>query len=170
MPHGRAQLRKDSLCLLPAELPILERQILDLLTSSKLYIQVGDNIGYMSRDEPQLRTAAGQAYRCWTGCGAGLTVVGITSDGAVRGCLSLPPAANEGNIREQGLLALWRKPSAFAYNRNFHEAQLGGRCSGCAFGRLCRGGCYSLACAVSPNQPRNNPYCLYVQSRGDSHL
>jgi radical SAM protein with 4Fe4S-binding SPASM domain len=161
MPHGRAGLRKDSLCLTPQELPGLEQAILAWMASSELYIQVGDNIGYMSRNEPLLRTCAGQPAGFWTGCGAGLMVLGITSDGTVRGCLSQPPADNEGNIRERSLTSIWQDPHAFAYNRKFQLEQLSGSCEGCAFGRVCRGGCRSLAWAVSPDNPRSNPYCLY---------
>jgi radical SAM protein with 4Fe4S-binding SPASM domain len=160
MPHGRARQHTRSLCLEPADLPTLEQILLDLRSRSPLVIQVGDNIGYMSENEPTLRTCPGEPMHFWVGCSAGLWVIGITSDGTVRGCLSLPAAANEGKLRERSLAAIWNHPDAFAYNRRFAAENLGGTCAGCALSKLCRAGCRSLAWAVSPQNPLANPYCI----------
>jgi radical SAM protein with 4Fe4S-binding SPASM domain len=165
MPHGRARKDTEHLCLRADELIGLEKEIIELRSTTSLLMQVGDNIGYMSRDEPRLRSHPGHLSQFWTGCTAGLSVVGIASDGTVRGCLSLPQSFNEGNLRERSLKEIWHDPHAFAYNREFHENQLKGNCSGCAFGRICRGGCRSLAAAVSPLEPFGNPYCTFALSR-----
>ena len=160
MPQGRARLHGDSLCLAPEQLPAVESKLLELRGRRKLFMQAADNIGYMSRNEPLLRTCPGRPTTFWTGCSAGLCAVGITSDGTVRGCLALPPAANEGNLRERSLATIWCDPGSFAYTRGFRISDLQGDCAGCAFGRICRGGCSSLAWAVSPEKPKANPYCL----------
>jgi len=159
MAHGRAG-EQDDLCLEPAQLPLLQETLVKLREQQALFMQVADNIGYMSRSEPALRTGIGQRARFWTGCGAGLSVIGITSDGTVRGCLSLPPTADEGNLRERNLAAIWQDPEAFAYNRRFQVDWLTGPCAGCPFGKLCRGGCTSQALAATDN-PHDNPYCLW---------
>ena len=165
MPHGRASDDAEQLCLRADELLDLQQEILELRKTSRMWTQVADNIGYMSRDEPLLRSLPGQSNQFWTGCTAGLSVVGIASDGTVRGCLSLPPSFNEGNLRERSLKQIWNDPGSFAYNRQFHEHQLKGVCAGCVFGRICRGGCRSLAAAVSPHEPFSNPYCTFALSR-----
>ena len=160
MPHGRAGEPGAELCLSPADLPRLEAQLVALITEGGLFTQASDNIGYMSRHEPLLRAGTGQPPRVFTGCGAGLQVVGITSDGTVRGCLSLPPAADEGNLRERSLVDIWHAPEAFAYNRCFQVTELQGPCASCHFARVCRGGCRSLAWATS-GHPFANAHCLH---------
>jgi radical SAM protein with 4Fe4S-binding SPASM domain len=151
MRHGRAAQRENDLCLSPDELPGLEQVILDLKSRSGDFpIQVADNIGYMSRREPVLRSDPGRPGRFWTGCQAGLTVVGLTSHGKVRGCLSLPEAFEEpASVRDRPLADIWRDEAAFSYTRRFHPSRLDGPCAGCPFGTHCRGGCTSLAVATT---------------------
>jgi radical SAM protein with 4Fe4S-binding SPASM domain len=160
MPHGRAGEHGGSLCLTPDELPELETQLVGLCTRPGLFTQAADNVGYMSRHEPVLRSGTGRPARFWTGCAAGTQVVGITSDGTVRGCLSMPPAADEGNVGERSLSAIWPDPNAFAYNRRFAVSDLTGPCEDCPFGQVCRAGCHSLAWATS-GTPHANPYCIW---------
>ncbi len=169
MPLGRAGARGAALCLAPDELPALESAVVDLCMRPGLFTQAADNLGYMSRTEPILRSGTGKSTRVWTGCAAGLEVVGLTSDGTVRGCLSLPPEADEGNVRDRGLTAIWQDPTAFAYNRRFAVSKLTGACAKCPFGRVCRAGCHSLAWSASGN-PYENPYCLHgVQTARTDH-
>ncbi|MFH2006403.1 MAG: radical SAM protein [bacterium] len=163
MSHGRAGER-DDLCLEPSALPALERQLLALGAGGELFVQAADNIGYMSRNEPRLRTGIGEPTEFFPGCQAGLGVVGITSNGTVRGCLSLPPDADEGSIRERTLTGIWNDPEAFAYNRRFRLEDLHGPCAGCPFGKVCRGGCTSLAYAVT-GRPHGNRHCLFQLSQ-----
>jgi radical SAM protein with 4Fe4S-binding SPASM domain len=169
MAHGRAAERDEGLCLAPEQLPLLEERLVPLCSEPALLTQVADNIGYMSRHEPLLRTIAGQPPRFWTGCAAGLQVVGITSNGTVRGCLSLPPAADEGNVRQRSLTAIWNDPNAFAYNRRFEVEQLSGPCAGCPFGRICRGGCRSLAWAGPARSPHANAHCIWRVTHVSEH-
>lgn len=147
MPHGRAATHGGSLCLAPSELPRLEATLLELKSRDERFLQVADNIGYMSRNEPQLRAAS--PIRYWTGCQAGLQVIGLTSNGMVRGCLSLPSELDEGSIRERSLTDIWNDPERFAYNRCFDQRDLDGECRGCPFGAICRGGCTSFAYATT---------------------
>jgi radical SAM protein with 4Fe4S-binding SPASM domain len=165
MPAGRAREFSDTLCLPPSALPEVERKLLAIRRWSPLFLQAADNIGYMSPNEPLLRTCPGEPMRFWSGCAAGLTGVGITSDGNVRGCLAQPPEANEGNLRRRTLTEIWHDAKSFAYNRKFDVSDLRGACETCAFGRICRGGCTSLAWAVSPENPRSNHYCLALLTR-----
>jgi radical SAM protein with 4Fe4S-binding SPASM domain len=160
MPHGRAAERARELCLRPEDLPALETKLRELQSQSTLFLQAADNLGYMGRHEPALRSGKPGVPAFWGGCRAGLEVVGITSDGGVRGCLSLPPVADEGNVRDRSLGAIWQDPDRFAYNRKFRREDLSGPCQGCVFGALCRGGCRSLAYATSPGCFHANPYCI----------
>jgi len=156
MPLGRAG---RDLCLAPAELLSLEDQLAALVRDGRIFVQGADNIGYLGRWEPVLRSGTRQAPRFWTGCQAGLGVVGITSDGGVRGCLSLPSVFDEGTLRSRPLREIWQDEAAFAYNRGYRREQLSGPCATCAFADLCRGGCKSLAYAATGGVACN-PCCL----------
>jgi radical SAM protein with 4Fe4S-binding SPASM domain len=164
MAHGRARTDRR-LCLAPSDLPGLAARICALRSRSPLLILVGDNIGYLGRSEPKLRTPTGSPVQLWTGCHAGLSVIGLRSDGTVLGCLSLPDAFIAGNVRQRPLGALWADDDAFAYSRKFRASMLTGACAGCALGRICRGGCRSLAWSAT-GAPFSNPYCLHRVERG----
>ena len=159
MAHGRAADNGD-LCLPPTRLRSLEERLLALQQRTPLFVQAADNIGYMSRHEPALRSGTGRADRCWTGCTAGLQVVGVTSHGRVRGCLSLPDSFDEGSVRHRRLAEIWNDPGAFEYTRGFQRELLSGPCEGCELGTVCRGGCTSLAVASS-GAVHSNAYCLW---------
>jgi len=163
MAHGRVR-DAPSLCIDPTDLPRLERQICSLLTTSPLHVYAADNIGYMSRREPRLRSPSGPPRHIWRGCFAGLSVIGIRSNGDILGCLSLPDAFVAGSVRERPLRDIWNDDDCFAYNRRFDVGQLAGNCADCAFGRVCRAGCRSLAVSAS-GHPFSNPYCLHLVSR-----
>ena len=157
-PIGRFKDEADW-ALTPADLPDVERVLLDIIDKNTLWTYAADNIGYMSRDEPRLRaTHAGP--NCFLGCRAGLNVLGLASDGAVRGCLSLPEEFNESNTRTRRLAELWADPTAFPYNRSPGGKALTGFCGQCPFGPVCRAGCTSLAWTTTGSLG-DNPFCLF---------
>lgn len=128
----------------------------------------GDNIGYYGSCERALRDQ-GARVAWWIGCRAGCGVVGIESNGNIKGCLSLPSARHsedlfhEGNLREASLAELWEAPDAFSYNRGFTVEQLGGFCAVCRYGDICRGGCSWTAFCHTRNR-FEQIYCLYRQA------
>lgn len=100
-----------------------------------------DNIGYYTENEPITR---GRPGACFTGCGAGITSIGIDSVGNVRGCESMyDEHFIEGNLRQRSLADIWNDENAFAYNRKFNVSMLTGKCADCPVGMLCAGGCRS---------------------------
>jgi len=164
MPHGRAAARAAELCLAPVGLLRLEQELLAIKARTHLFVQAADNIGYMGLREPVLRSGVPGQAAVYAGCQAGMRVVGVTSDGTVRGCLSMPAAFDEGSLRQRSLVEIWRDPQAFAYNRRFAVADLDEPCRGCAFARVCRGGCHSQAFAAG-GAIGSNPYCLHLLQR-----
>jgi len=97
----------------------------------------------------------------WKGCQAGLQVLGIESDGTVKGCLSLHGEPFiEGNIREKSLSEIWNSKCGFEYNRRFSPKFLKGICKDCKWGAICRGGCTEKAVTCT-GSPYESPYCLY---------
>jgi radical SAM protein with 4Fe4S-binding SPASM domain len=100
----------------------------------------------------------------WMGCQAGVTVLGIQSDGSVKGCLSLSDEFVEDNIREKSLIDIWTNPDGFAYNRKFNTSFLKDECSSCKYGKKCRGGCMGVSIAET-GRPHADPYCFYLYEK-----
>lgn len=127
-----------------------------------------DNVGYYSPEEEELR-APGKRLPFWVGCRAGLEVLGIESNGNVKGCLSLPSELNgrtdyiEGNLRERSLAEIWNDPNAFAYNRQFDKSMLHGACRDCAWGEICRGGC-TWTSTAHHGQSHRFSQCYYLHT------
>ena len=162
LAHGRAAPRpegEDPICLAPEQLPELERKMMGYLDRGRIFVHAADSVGYLGRGENRIRSGTGRDGNVWTGCKAGIQVIGLTSDGRVRGCLSLPPTFDEGNVRERSLADIWSDPTGFAFTRRFDAAGLSGACADCELGRICRGGCTSLAVSAT-GVPGDNPYCL----------
>ena len=122
-------------------------KVIDFVTShraaSPFPIGIADNIGYYTPDEHLIRGDS-RGIRTFSGCGAGLSVVGIDSVGNIRGCESMyDERFIEGNIRDRSLQEIWENPDGFAYNRRFEKRMLSGKCATCEFGIYCAGGCRS---------------------------
>lgn len=96
----------------------------------------------------------------WRGCPAGRTSCGITSDGKIKGCLSLPQEFVEGDLRQQDFWDIWFGEDAFPYTRRFSEKGLGSNCQGCDLASLCRGGCTAMSYGCT-GRPSNDPLCFY---------
>jgi len=123
--------------------------------NNEIEIDAGENIGYYGCRGMELRD--GDPY---LGCYAGVFVLGIESDGAIKGCLSMPEEFVEGNIRDSSLTAIWNNPDGFAYNRKFTRETASGACHDCKYLPLCRGGCSTTSWSAS-GERANNPFCIY---------
>jgi len=95
----------------------------------------------------------------WNGCQAGISTIGIQSNGEVKGCLSLPPDFIEGNVRDNTIFEIWQKPGFCSYNRDFKESGLNNSCIGCKYGKKCRGGCLGVSVGIT-GKPNGDTYCL----------
>ncbi|MBI5543651.1 MAG: radical SAM protein [Deltaproteobacteria bacterium] len=152
---------EDLLWLVPAIAELCQRQ-------GGLRVEPSDDIGYYGVPEAALR-GKDPALPFWLGCRAGCQLVGIESNGNVKGCLSLPSAMNgerqfvQGNLRESRLEAIWNRPDAFAANRTFDEQQLKGFCRVCRYRDVCRGGCTWTRYTLRQSS-EGNPYCFYHQA------
>ena len=131
--------------------------------SDKIDLTGADVTGYMS-------DFAMAVQGPWYGCQAGMKVLGIGSDGTVRGCLSQQfDRYIEGNVRERSIIDIWNDPNAFKYNRHFDCSMLTGYCKDCRYRGVCRGGC--TVAATAREGQRCNPYCLYkIETEGYSDL
>jgi radical SAM protein with 4Fe4S-binding SPASM domain len=127
-----------------------------------MHIDLADDIGYYPSWEQGYARSSRKESSFWTGCHAGLQVLGIDSNGDIKGCQSLPstPEFIEGNVKTRSLKEIWHKPDGFVYNRQFKLEQLRGYCGECRHAPLCKAGCTSSALAFS-GHTGDNPMCVY---------
>jgi radical SAM protein with 4Fe4S-binding SPASM domain len=155
-PMGRAADREEWL-LQPYQMPELGRTLGKLakrLRRRGLWIQVANNLGYFGEWEHILRPVA------WQGCGAGMAVLGIESNGDIKGCPSLPSAPYVGgNIRDHSLADLWQT-KALRFARDRDTTELWGHCATCYYAEHCRGGC-SWTSHTLLGKRGNMPYCFH---------
>ncbi len=166
VPMGNAADHGDML-MQPYELLALYPMLAYLAERGQyegVQIQPGNNIGYYGPYERLLRgRGSDDPYQFWMGCQAGLAVLGIEADGAIKGCPSLPTAAyTGGNIRQRTLKDIILNTPELNINSTFGTPEatehLWGFCKGCEYAQLCRGGC-SWTSHVFFNKRGNNPYC-----------
>lgn len=125
-------------------------------TTDGLEILPGENFGYFT--DFDLHSPP------WRGCPAGLFSCGITSNGKVKGCLSMPDNLTEGDLREKDLWDIWFAPDSFRYNRIYSTETLGDNCRDCDKAELCQGGCSSMSYGAT-GAFHNDPYCFYRIAR-----
>jgi len=97
----------------------------------------------------------------WTGCQAGISVLGIQSNGTIKGCLSMDDSTIEGNVRNRDICDLWNSESAFSYSRAFMPGDAGDNCAGCEHLARCKGGCNEMS-LMKTGRLHNDPYCFHA--------
>ena len=126
-----------------------------------ILLMPGNNLGYFGPEEALLRSPTRGGVDHWGGCQAGRYVLGIESDGAVKGCPSLQTATYVGGtLKERSLQGLWDEAPELAFTRARTVEDLWGFCRTCPFAATCLGGCTFTAHAFF-GRPGNNPYCHY---------
>jgi radical SAM protein with 4Fe4S-binding SPASM domain len=144
----------DLLGLMPRIAKLKERAYEDGIT-----LMPGNNLGYFGPEEALLRSYEKGGRDHFQGCQAGKLVMGIESDGSVKGCPSLQSYAYVGGrLRERKLQDIWDNASRMAFTRTRSVEDLWGFCRTCAFASVCQGGCNFTAHALF-GKTGNNPYC-----------
>jgi radical SAM protein with 4Fe4S-binding SPASM domain len=162
-PLGRAADRADML-LQPWDLIELVPRVAALKKrgyAEGILLMPGNNLGYFDPDEALLRGATEDGRDHFQGCTAGRFVLGIESDGAVKGCPSLQTKHYVGgNVHERSVATIWSDAPELAFTRTRTKDALWGFCATCPFAEPCMGGCTFTAHAIM-GRPGNNPYCSF---------
>lgn len=158
VPMGRAADRPEWL-LQPDDLLVVFPQLAALSERALghgIRLVPGNNVGYFGPHEQALR----RELEHYDGCTAGVTVLGIEADGAIKGCPSLPSASyTGGNVRERSIRAIWEESAELRFARDDDRAsELWGFCGSCYYASVCKGGC-SWTAHVFFGRRGNNPYC-----------
>ena len=161
-PMGNMEQFREGLIPLEALPGILDLYV-RFNAEGKLRLLLADCLGYYSPQEFEfVRFPDNPKLSFWTGCLAGVRVVGIRSNGDVTGCLSIrDDRFIEGNVLDTPLRELWHREGAFALNRRFDKKDLGGECASCDYGELCRGGCASMSIVLA-GAPHRDPICYQL--------
>ena len=162
-PLGRAADRPDLVVqpfdlleLLPRIAKLKERAFGD-----RILILPGNNLGYFGPEEGLLRSQTRDGEDHFAGCTAGKFVMGIESNGAVKGCPSLQTAHYVGgSLKNESLEKIWNDSPELAFARSRSTEDLWGFCKTCDFADVCLGGCTFTAHALM-GRPGNNPYCHF---------
>ena len=124
-------------------------------------VTLGNNMGYYGPHEAELRSRPDRRDRFFTGCQAGKYVMGIESDGVIKGCPSLPTAPYVGgNVRDLSLEQIWADAEEIAFTRDRGREELWGHCATCYYGEICKAGC-SFTSHSTLGRRGNNPFCYY---------
>jgi radical SAM protein with 4Fe4S-binding SPASM domain len=117
----------------------------------------GNNLGYFGPFEDLLRGGLPGGHRGT--CGAGRASIGIESNGAVKGCPSLPSREYVGgNVRDERLREIWQRAEPLRFTRNDRRGELWGLCADCYYAEDCLGGCSWTAHSLLGRRG-NNPFC-----------
>lgn len=125
-------------------------------------VVAGNNIGYFGPHEQTLRSRPGAVEAHWQGCRAGINVIGIESDGTVKGCPSLPTAPYAGgNVKDLSLGRIWEESKEVRFARDREpDGDLWGFCETCYYAETCRAGCsWTAHCTLGKRG--NNPFCYH---------
>lgn len=162
-PLGRAADRGDMILqpydyleLMPRVAALKARAYAD-----GILVMPGNNMGYFGPEEALLRSTAPGGHDHFRSCLAGRYLMGIESDGAVKGCPSLQTKHYVGgNLKERSLRAIWDEAPELAFTRDRGVDALWGFCKTCPYAETCLGGCTFTARAIM-GRPGNNPYCHF---------
>ena len=125
-----------------------------------IVLMPGNNLGYFGPEEGLLRSLHEGGRDHWQGCQAGRLILGIESNGNVKGCPSLQPSYVGGELRTSSLREIWQNTPELAFTRKRTVDDLWGFCRSCSFAETCLGGCSFTAHSIF-GRPGNNPYCHF---------
>lgn len=162
-PLGRAADRPqmllqpyDLLSLMPRVAALKRRGL-----NEGVLLMPGNNLGFFGPEEGLLRSQDPAHGDHFAGCQAGRFVMGIESDGAVKGCPSLQTRAYVGGrVPSRTLRAIWDETPELAFARARTTDDLSGFCARCPYAETCLGGCSFTAHAFF-GRPGNQPYCHF---------
>ncbi|MCA9706575.1 MAG: radical SAM protein [Myxococcales bacterium] len=158
VPHGNAADHPEIILqpyMFPEVFETLDA-VIDACRDKGVRLWPGNNLGYFGPLERRLRSAQ---KKHWRGCVAGVSVMGIESNGGIKNCPSLGGSLNVGGSwREHGIKKIWEQSYQLGYVRRRTVDDLWGYCRECYYAETCMAGCTAAAEPLL-GRPGNNPFC-----------
>lgn len=158
VPHGNAADHPELILQPYMFLELFETLERVLVRADELGIRIwpGNNLGYFGPLEQRLRKSQNKHFR---GCTAGVSTLGIESNGGLKNCPSLGGPLNVGGSwREHGIAKVWQESYQLGYIRHRTMDDLWGFCRDCYYAPTCMAGCTAAAEPLL-GRPGNNPFC-----------
>ncbi|HWB77743.1 MAG TPA: radical SAM protein [Nannocystaceae bacterium] len=163
VPHGNAADHPELILQPYMYLELFEVLEQVLVRARELGVRIwpGNNLGYFGPLELALRKSQNKHFR---GCNAGVTTLGIESNGALKNCPSLGGSLNVGGSwRADGIRKVWEESYQLGYIRARTKDDLWGFCRDCYYAETCMAGCTAAAEPLL-GRPGNNPFCHHRAS------
>ena len=160
-PMGRAAERAEWLLQPYDMLDLVPRlaHVAAAMRAQGIFVEAANNLGYFGPFEHLLRR------NHWQGCHAGRFLLGIESNGDVKGCPSLPSEPYVGgNLRRTPLRDLWQQSAPLRFTVDRDTSELWGRCKSCYYADTCRAGCSWTAHTILGRRG-NLPLCDHRAER-----
>jgi radical SAM protein with 4Fe4S-binding SPASM domain len=158
VPHGNAADHPEIILQPHDYLELFQTldAVVDHCATRQVRLWPGNNLGYFGPLERRLRAAQNKH---WRGCVAGVSVVGIESNGGIKNCPSLGGPNNVGGQwRVHGIRKVWEESYQLGYIRERTVDDLWGYCRTCYYAETCMAGCTAAAEPLL-GRPGNNPFC-----------
>jgi radical SAM protein with 4Fe4S-binding SPASM domain len=158
VPHGNAADHPEIILQPYMFIEVFEMLdgLIDRCHERKVRLWPGNNLGYFGPLEKKLRSAQ---KKHWRGCTAGVSVMGIESNGGIKNCPSLGGENNiGGSWRVHGIKKIWEESYQLGYVRQRTVDDLWGYCRECYYADTCMAGCTAAAEPLL-GRPGNNPFC-----------
>jgi radical SAM protein with 4Fe4S-binding SPASM domain len=124
-------------------------------------VQAGNNLGYFGPHEELIRSHPGGKASHWGGCGAGINVMSVESDGTIKACPSLPTAPYVGgNVLDMPIADAWATSPELRFARDRDGSELWGFCKTCYYADVCHAGC-NFTTHSTLGRRGNNPFCYH---------
>lgn len=162
-PLGRASDRPDMVLAPYHLLEIMPRvaAIKERAFGHNILVMPGNNLGYFGPEEALMRSPHPGGNDYFAGCQAGRFILGIESNGTIKGCPSLQTSYYAaGSVKNSSLRELWQQSEALNALRTNSDKKLWGFCATCPYAKTCQAGCTFTAHSLF-GRAGNNPYCYF---------
>lgn len=164
LPYGNFVERKVKV-LGPDKMMDLIDFCYDTAQRGSMAVYPGDSIGCYTKKEILVRRQAlgTDSLPVFQGCPAGISTLGIGSNGDILTISMCVDGFIAGNIRHRPLREIWEDDEnpAWRWRRKLRREDLQGVCRECEYGELCLGGCPAVRYSMTGEITGENQLCAY---------
>lgn len=158
LAHATGRMAQEHM-LSQAQMLVLADTLSQACSDPILPPMVHHTIGWLSKEEPRLRSSGHPRQRFWRGSPCGNRMLALEPDGGVKGCPNQVGAPFVvGSVQDEPLATIWADRSRWHW-LSLTAADAQGACAGCALAPVCGGGCPCVSVATT-GRLFDNPWCI----------